>query len=125
MEQIQKFPIAVRTFWKCPTWFVLSTRCAAFPKKVWTPVAMTTASSSPCLQVEPENTSSYGFLVTGRDSPVSADWSIFNGSPSRRRASAGTISPSLILMISPGTSIAASCSLHRPSLKTCIQSYKL
>ncbi|KAF5803666.1 hypothetical protein HanXRQr2_Chr06g0274101 [Helianthus annuus] len=48
MEQIQKFPIVVRTFWKCPPWFVLSTRCAAFSKKVWTPVAMTTASSSPC-----------------------------------------------------------------------------
>uniref|UniRef100_A0A0A9DAM2 Mha2 n=1 Tax=Arundo donax TaxID=35708 RepID=A0A0A9DAM2_ARUDO len=73
MEQIQKFPIAVRTFWKWPTWLVLSTRCAALPKKVCTPVAMTTASISPCLHVEPEKTSSPGPLVTGRDSPVSAD----------------------------------------------------
>lgn len=34
---------------------------------------MTTASISPCLQVEPEYTPSPGPLVTGRDSPVSAD----------------------------------------------------
>ena len=37
-------------------------------------MAITTASISPCLQVEPENTDEPGFLVTGRDSPVSADW---------------------------------------------------
>lgn len=61
------------TFWKCPTTSVESTRCAAFPKKVLTPVAMTTASISPCLHVEPENTSSPVLLVTGRDSPVRAD----------------------------------------------------
>lgn len=42
-------------------------------KKVWTPVAMTTASISPCLQVEPEYTPSPAPFVTGRDSPVSAD----------------------------------------------------
>jgi hypothetical protein len=83
IEQMQKFPIAVRTcdnqiiiwvnyhdslmknthmwgehfkltFWKWPTWLVESTRCAAFPKKVWTPVAITMASISPCLTVEPE-----------------------------------------------------------------------
>lgn len=42
-------------------------------------------------------------------------WSIFKGSPSSKRASAGTISPSLMLIISPGTNIAASSSFHRPS----------
>ena len=50
-----------------------STKCAAFPKKEWTPVAITTASISPCLHVEPEKTSSPVLLVTGRDSPVRAD----------------------------------------------------
>jgi len=118
IEQMQKLPIAVSTFWKCPTWLVLSTRCAAFPKKVCTPVAMTTASISPFLTVDPENTSSEELFVTGRDSPVKADWSTLRGSPSRRRASAGMISPNLMLIMSPGTKIAASCSLHRPSLST-------
>ena len=54
IEAMQKLPMDVSTFWKWPTWLVLSTRCAAFPKKVWTPVAMTMASISPCLHVEPE-----------------------------------------------------------------------
>jgi hypothetical protein len=63
----------VITFWKWPTLFVESTRCAALPKNVCTPVAMTTASISPCLQVDPEKTSSPGFLVAGIDSPVRAD----------------------------------------------------
>uniref|UniRef100_A0A0A9DBR7 Uncharacterized protein n=1 Tax=Arundo donax TaxID=35708 RepID=A0A0A9DBR7_ARUDO len=54
MVAMQKLPMALSTFWKWPTWFVLSTRCAALPKKVCTPVAMTTASISPCLQVDPE-----------------------------------------------------------------------
>lgn len=152
-------------------------------------MAITTASISPCLQVDPENTTSPSFLVTGSDSPVRADWntrwltinvtnllvqndrpkwrhssltikklshlscpssqsswinthqdnralqffkqtglelriisqtwSILKASPSSRRASAGTISPSLILIISPGTNTMASSSFHRPSRKTC------
>lgn len=53
---------------------MLSTRWAAFPKKVCTPVAMTIASSSPCLHVDPEYTPSPECLVTGSDSPVRADW---------------------------------------------------
>jgi hypothetical protein len=85
---------------------------------VCTPVAITTASISPFLTVEPENTSSEGFFVAGRDSPVKADWSTLKASPSRRRASAGMISPNLMLIMSPGTKIAASSSLHRPSLRT-------
>lgn len=48
-------------------------------------------------------------------------WSIFSASPSSRRASAGMISPSLMLIISPGTRIAASCSSHCPSLRTYIR----
>ena len=149
------------TLWKWPTTSVESTKWAAFPKKEWMPVAMTTASISPCLQIEPVNTWSPVLLVTGRDSPVRADcivegkplgqinqadmltqqtyqqlqpycymetlaanvncvitWSTFTGSPSSRRASAGMISPSLMLTISPGTKIEASSSCHCPSLKT-------
>lgn len=56
IEQIQKLPLEVRTFWKCPTTSVESTRWAALPKKECIPVAMTTASISPCLHVEPVNT---------------------------------------------------------------------
>uniref|UniRef100_A0A0A9CU50 Uncharacterized protein n=1 Tax=Arundo donax TaxID=35708 RepID=A0A0A9CU50_ARUDO len=59
-----------------------------------------------------------GCLVTGSDSPVSADWSIFSGSPWRRRASAGMISPSLMLIMSPRTKKDASSSLQVPSRKT-------
>ena len=51
------------------------------------------------LQVDPENTSSPGLLFTCKDSPVRADWSIFSGSSSNRRASAGTISPTPSLML--------------------------
>ncbi len=68
--------VTVFTFWKWPTWLVESTRWAAFPKKVCTPVAITTASISPCLHVEPENTSSPGFLSAGIDSPVKIDCKI-------------------------------------------------
>ncbi|KAG2650763.1 hypothetical protein PVAP13_1NG170176 [Panicum virgatum] len=79
IESIQKLPKACSTFWKWPTWLVLSTRCAALPKKVCTPVAITTASISPCLHVEPEH------------SPVRADWSILSGSPCSSRASAAEL----------------------------------
>lgn len=51
-------------------------------------------------------------------------WSILRGSPSRRRASAGMMSPSLTLMMSPGTRMADSTSLHRPSLRTFIMTNK-
>lgn len=46
-------------------------------------------------------------------------WSFFNESPSRRRVSAGLISPSFMLIISPDTKINASCSCQCPSLRTC------
>ena len=45
-------------------------------------------------------------------------WSIFKGSPSSTRASAGIMSPSLILIMSPGTNTDASSSVHLPSRKT-------
>ncbi len=49
---------------------------------------------------------------------IASTWSIFRGSPSKRRASAGIISPSFTLMISPGTKITASFSPHWPSRRT-------
>ncbi|KAF8093495.1 hypothetical protein N665_0383s0122 [Sinapis alba] len=52
---------------------VLSTKHAVLPKKVLEPVAITIASISPCLQVEPEKTCSPFVLVTGSDPPVSND----------------------------------------------------
>lgn len=48
----------------------------ALPRKVWTPMAMTTALISPCLHVEPEYTLSPGPLLTGRDSSVRADCNV-------------------------------------------------
>ncbi|KAG5390782.1 hypothetical protein IGI04_032323 [Brassica rapa subsp. trilocularis] len=60
IEQMQKFPIDMSSY----------TKHAVLPKKVLEPVAITTASISPCLQVEPEKTCSPFFLVTGSDSPT-------------------------------------------------------
>lgn len=45
-------------------------------------------------------------------------WSIFKGSPSRSRESAGIISPNFMLIMSPGTRTAASSSTHCPSRRT-------
>ena len=53
--------------------------------------------------------------VTGKDSPVNADWSISMGSPSSKRASAGTISPRRTRITSPGTSSLAAGVTHLPS----------
>lgn len=50
--------------------------------------------------------------MTGIDSPVRDDWSILRGSPSSKRASAGMMSPSLTVIMSPGTRMDAACSLH-------------
>lgn len=82
MEQMQKFPIDVRTYKKNMLCYCKLADCIVFhhfkrrtknllkmssyicavhqacclPKKVLEPVAITTASISPCLQVEPEKT---------------------------------------------------------------------
>ena len=62
---------------------------------------------SPWRTMDPEYTASPGLRSAGSDSPVSADWSTSTGSPSSSRASAGTMSPSLRRMTSPGTSSRA------------------
>lgn len=71
----------------------------------------------------------YGLTIRRWNRPTSnqhnnsrfkSTWSIFNGSPSRRRASAGIMSPSLTLIMSPGTRTDASSSLHLPSRRTYI-----
>ena len=49
---------------------------------------------------------------------VNFTWSIFKGSPCRRRASAGMMSPNLMLIMSPGTITDASSSFHFPSRST-------
>jgi hypothetical protein len=74
---IQKLPILARMVCKWPnsSW-ALPTNLAARPKNVLRPVPITIASPSPCLQVEPEKTSSPTDLFTGSDSPVNAAWSI-------------------------------------------------
>ena len=68
--------------------------------------------------IDPENTASPGWRVAGNDSPVSADWSTSRGSPSRRRASAGTMSPRRTRMTSPGTSSRAAGVIQVPSRLT-------
>src|SRR5262249_39663013 len=52
---------------------------------------------------------------TGKDSPVSAAWSMEAYSPPTSRRSAGTITPSPIFTMSPGTSGAAATPCHLPS----------
>ncbi len=68
--------------------------------------------------IEPENTASPGFLLTGSGSPVRAAWSTDTSSPSRRRASAGTKSPRRRRITSPGTISLAGGALHVPSRLT-------
>ena len=113
---MRKSPIWVVARWECeapPP--ALATRLAVRPKKVLFPVPITTALISPFLAMLPEYPSSPTFLLTGRDSPVSAAWSMLMYSPSMKRTSAGTTSPSLIRSTSPGTTSAASMLENSPS----------
>ena len=106
------------TFWKLPTFSTESTSIAALPKKEFSPVCVTIALSSPRLIADPWKTVSPSYLVTGSDSPVSADWSISIGSPAHSLASAGTMSPRRIITTSLGTSSFASSTVHAPSRRT-------
>jgi hypothetical protein len=76
MFLIRKFPMFITALWKWETLPAPATNFAVRPKNVLAPVAVITATISPCLTAEPEYASSPDFLVTGRDSPVSADWSM-------------------------------------------------
>ena len=91
----------------CASSAALLTMSAARPKNVRRPVKQTMASISPRLMIDPILSMSPVPIVTGNDSPVSADWSTSSGLPSFSLQSAGTMSPSLMLMRSPGTSIFA------------------
>ncbi len=71
---IRKHINSERTFWKWPTLFMESTKWTTFPRKVYTPMAMTIISISPCLHVDPKNTSSPGLFVAGIDFLVIAYW---------------------------------------------------
>mmetsp|Transcript_6310 Transcript_6310/g.8954 ORF Transcript_6310/g.8954 Transcript_6310/m.8954 type:complete len:205 (-) Transcript_6310:434-1048(-) len=114
IKPTQKRPILTRTIWKWLLGPPSSTSAAALPKNVAGPVATTRASHSPILMTQPEYRRSPFSLLTGRDSPVIADWSALTFSPAMTLASAGTISPSLIATISPGTSSRASIDFHSP-----------
>lgn len=77
----------------------------------------TVASTSPRTAVEPILHESPLYMVTGRDSPVRADWST-SRRPSFRRQSAGIAEPAPSSTISPGTSILASMFCQLPSRLT-------
>mmetsp|Transcript_9108 Transcript_9108/g.31245 ORF Transcript_9108/g.31245 Transcript_9108/m.31245 type:complete len:251 (+) Transcript_9108:2073-2825(+) len=87
---------------------------AARPKNVRPPVKQTTASISPRRITDPMKTVSPGPRVTGSDSPVSAAWSTSRALPPSSLQSAGTMSPSLTLRRSPGTSVLASTERNAP-----------
>lgn len=89
-------------------------RAAVRPKKVYPPVAATTASASPRTVVDPMRASTPGPAVTGSDSPVSALAST-DTVPSRTVTSAGMAAPAISLTRSPGTSSVASSVAHAPS----------
>ena len=91
---------------------------AVRPKKVLAPVDSTVASVSPRTTVEPILTESPLYMVTGRDSPVSAAWST-STCPALRMQSAGTAPPEPRRTRSPGTRRAASMVMKRPSRLTC------
>lgn len=67
----------VMIFCRLATLCVPEISAAARPKKVFSPVAYTRASFSPCLTVEPEKATLPLNFLAGSDSPVSAAWSIY------------------------------------------------
>lgn len=77
----------------------------------------TVASTSPRTAVEPILHESPLYMVTGRDSPVRADWST-SRRPSLSRQSAGIAEPAPSSTMSPGTSILASIFCQLPSRLT-------
>mmetsp|Transcript_5057 Transcript_5057/g.11624 ORF Transcript_5057/g.11624 Transcript_5057/m.11624 type:complete len:224 (-) Transcript_5057:152-823(-) len=96
---------------------------AASPIMVYMPVSVTKTSASPVLMIEPPqhflpepgspSESSRG-TSTGRDSPVSAAWSISRGSSPSQTQSAGTTLPPRRKTTSPGTRKTTSIGLKAP-----------
>mmetsp|Transcript_46306 Transcript_46306/g.124423 ORF Transcript_46306/g.124423 Transcript_46306/m.124423 type:complete len:271 (-) Transcript_46306:232-1044(-) len=102
-------------FWKWPSSSTELIIAAVLPKKVSLPVATTQASISPATTLDPILAVSPLRMVTGRDSPVMADWSTEIGFPSRTMQSAGTLQPRASFTMSLGTSWRAAIVSHRPS----------
>mmetsp|Transcript_24214 Transcript_24214/g.52064 ORF Transcript_24214/g.52064 Transcript_24214/m.52064 type:complete len:465 (-) Transcript_24214:326-1720(-) len=110
MKLTQRRPKVIwrMTFWKWPCSSTEAIMAAVLPKKVSPPVAVTMASISPRVTLEPILALSPQWRVTGSDSPVSAAWSTWIGLPSLISQSAGTAAPAASVMRSPGTSSVAS-----------------
>eukprot|EP00955_Chlamydomonas_euryale_P106396 365702-Chlamydomonas_euryale.AAC.26 len=87
---------------------------AVLPKNVFLPVNSTVASTSPRTTMEPILALLPLCMVTGRDSPVSADWST-SIVPWLIKQSAGTAEPEPSSTRSPGTREPASSVVHLPS----------
>mmetsp|Transcript_23918 Transcript_23918/g.61085 ORF Transcript_23918/g.61085 Transcript_23918/m.61085 type:complete len:248 (+) Transcript_23918:2148-2891(+) len=100
---------------------------AASPIMVCRPVSVTSASHSPTLTIEPDQSflpepgspseSSRG-TATGSDSPVRAAWSTASSSPSTHLASAGTTLPPRRKTMSPGTISTTLSGVNLPSRLT-------
>ncbi len=103
---------------------------AILPSSVYMPVAVTIPTALPVEIVVPMysifflsasnvsggNTSSLTFV--GIDSPVNADSSTLHCQASETRKSAGTLSPSSIFTMSPGTNLVVLISISMPSRQT-------
>ena len=113
----------------CSTWPSIPEMC---PTSVCIPVAVTTISPRPRVTVEfmyamsrrsPSGTSSPAMgsrlLRTGVLSPVSAASSISSVAATRRRPSAGILSPASNATTSPGTSSSPGTSASSPPRRTC------
>ena len=118
MEMAMSAPMMImRIFCRCPIPCTPCSIVAVLPKNVCLPVNSTVASVSPRVTVDPILALSPRYMVTGRDSPVSADWSI-SRRPSLSRQSAGTLLPAPSSTRSPGTKSDASQLAHLPSRLT-------
>mmetsp|Transcript_29114 Transcript_29114/g.62736 ORF Transcript_29114/g.62736 Transcript_29114/m.62736 type:complete len:234 (-) Transcript_29114:618-1319(-) len=102
------------TFCRLPISSSPCSREAVLPKKVLPPVNSTVPSTSPRTTVEPILQLLPLYMVTGRDSPVSADWST-SMVPSFTTQSAGIADPEASRTKSPGTTVPASMFNQAPS----------
>ena len=66
---MRKLPIFITACWKCETFRRWPQVLPSGRRRCCSPVAVTTATISPCLTIEPEYASSPTFFATGSDSP--------------------------------------------------------
>ena len=98
---------------------------AMAPKKVLSPVAKTTQTAVPLVKLQPERATflaSYSSVAFGSApslmstfSPVSEALFTFRSDACNTRRSAGTFSPPVTLMMSPGTNSSAGFCISSPS----------